>query len=99
MSYQIKILILSFITSIIVSLIIIPILKRLKVGQIERADGPESHFKKQGTPTMGGVVMIISILVIAVFMYFQYIKSEPTVAKNLIPLTYNNRVWNSWIYR
>ena len=86
MSYQIKILILSFITSVIVSLIVIPILRRLKVGQIERKEGPESHLKKQGTPTMGGIVMIISILIISVFMYFQYIKTEPEVAKNLIPL-------------
>ena len=86
MSYQIKILTLSFITSVIVSLIVIPILRRLKVGQIERLDGPESHLKKQGTPTMGGVVMIIVVLVISAFMYFQYIKSEPVVAKNLIPL-------------
>ena len=86
MSYQIKILILSFIASVVVSLIVIPILRRLKVGQIERKEGPESHLKKQGTPTMGGVVMIISILVMSVFMYFQYIKSEPEVAKGLIPL-------------
>ena len=86
MSYQIKILILSFIASVIVSLIIIPILRRLKVGQIERLDGPESHLKKQGTPTMGGVIMIIVVLVVSAFMYLQYIKSEPVVAKNLIPL-------------
>ena len=86
MSYQIKILILSFIASVIVSLIVIPILRRLKVGQIERLDGPESHLKKQGTPTMGGIVMIIVVLAISAFMYFQYIKSEPVVAKNLIPL-------------
>lgn len=86
MSYQIKTLILSFLVSIVVSIIVIPILKRLKVGQIERQEGPESHLKKQGTPTMGGVVMIISILIISLFMYFQYIKSEPNVAKNLIPL-------------
>jgi len=86
MSYQIKILILSFLASVVVSLIVIPILRRLKVGQIERQEGPESHLKKQGTPTMGGVVMILSILAISVFMYLQYIKSEPDVAKNLIPL-------------
>ena len=86
MSYQIKILILSFIASVVVSLIVIPILRRLKVGQIERKEGPESHLKKQGTPTMGGVVMIIVVFAISVFMYFQYIKSEPEVAKNLIPL-------------
>lgn len=86
MSYQIKILILSFIASVAVSLVIIPILRRLKVGQIERTEGPESHLKKQGTPTMGGIVMIITILIISVFMYLQYIKPEPDVANNLIPL-------------
>ena len=86
MSYQIKILILSFITSVIVSLIIIPILRRLKVGQIERSEGPQSHLKKQGTPTMGGIVMIISILIVSAVMYIQYYKTELQVVKNLIPL-------------
>ena len=86
MSYQIKILILSFIASVVVSLVVIPILRRLKVGQIEREEGPESHFKKQGTPTMGGVIMIITILAISIFMYVQYMKSEPIVANNLIPI-------------
>lgn len=86
MSYQIKILILSFLASTVVSLLVIPILRRLKVGQIERDDGPQSHLKKQGTPTMGGIVMIISIAIMAVFMYMQYIKTEPEVANKLIPL-------------
>ncbi len=44
--------------------IIIPILKKLKVGQNERAVGPRSHLKKQGTPTMGGIMMIMSIIVL-----------------------------------
>ena len=86
MNYQIKILILSFLASLVVSLIVIPLLRRLKVGQIERQDGPESHLKKQGTPTMGGIVMIISIIVMTVLMSIQYIKAEPEVIKNLIPL-------------
>ena len=53
MSYQTEILLLSFLVSTIVALIVIPLLRRLKVGQIERDDGPQSHLKKQGTPTMG----------------------------------------------
>ena len=52
----------SFLVSTIVALIVIPILRKLKVGQIERVEGPQSHLKKQGTPTMGGVIMIISII-------------------------------------
>ena len=86
MSYQIKILILSFVTSLVVSLLVIPLLRRLKVGQIEREDGPQSHLKKQGTPTMGGIVMIISIILMTSLISVQYIKSEPEVIKNLIPL-------------
>ena len=86
MSYQIKILLLSFLVSTIVSLIVIPILKRLKVGQIERDDGPQSHLKKQGTPTMGGIIMIISIAILTVVMYIAHFKQEPEVINKLIPL-------------
>ena len=53
MSFQIKILLLSFAVSIVISLIVIPILRKLKVGQSEREDGPKSHLQKNGTPIMG----------------------------------------------
>ena len=59
MDLEIKVLIGSFIISVICGLIILPVLKKLKVGQIERDDGPASHLKKQGTPTMGGIIIII----------------------------------------
>lgn len=39
--------------------------KKLKVGQNERSDGPRAHLKKQGTPTMGGIMMIISIIIVS----------------------------------
>lgn len=61
---QIIYLLLSFVLTAILGKIIIPILKKLKVGQNERSDGPRAHLKKQGTPTMGGIMMIISIIVI-----------------------------------
>jgi len=41
----------------------IPLLHRLKFGQIERELGPESHKKKQGTPTMGGIMTLLAITV------------------------------------
>ena len=53
MNFDTKILLISFVVSIILGILVIPILKKLKVGQIERDDGPKSHLKKQGTPTMG----------------------------------------------
>jgi phospho-N-acetylmuramoyl-pentapeptide-transferase len=43
--------------------IIIPILHRIKCGQPIRGEGPESHKKKEGTPTMGGIMILISFLV------------------------------------
>ena len=66
MSIQIIYLILSFIVTAILGKIIIPILKKLKVGQSERLDGPRSHLKKQGTPTMGGIMMIITIIIFTI---------------------------------
>ncbi|MEG1547554.1 MAG: phospho-N-acetylmuramoyl-pentapeptide-transferase [Clostridia bacterium] len=43
--------------------LLIPMLKRLKFGQTERDDGPQSHLKKSGTPTMGGIMIIAAVLV------------------------------------
>lgn len=88
MNFQLKILVLSFVASIIFGLIVIPILKRCKVGQIEREDGPQSHLKKQGTPTMGGIIMAIAMVVCSVFLFFQYKGSEPEVAMKMIPLVF-----------
>ena len=86
MQYQNKILLLSFIVSVILSLIIVPILKRLKVGQIERTEGPQSHLKKQGTPTMGGIIMILVIISLGGFMYLDYVKDQAEIAKAILPL-------------
>ena len=66
MKIQIIYLLLSFIFTAILGKIIIPILKKLKVGQSEREDGPRSHLRKQGTPTMGGIMMIITIIIFTI---------------------------------
>lgn len=86
MEFQIKVLLISFFLTVILSLIIIPILKRLKVGQMERDDGPQSHLKKQGTPTMGGIIMIVCILIASAGCFIYYARQEMDVAKNIIPL-------------
>lgn len=54
----------AFVITAILGKFIIPILKKLKVGQSERLDGPRTHLKKQGTPTMGGIMMIITIIIL-----------------------------------
>ena len=67
--------------------IIIPILKKRKVGQIERDDGPQSHLKKQGTPTMGGIIIIITMIlvVIGTYIYLSTI-GETDIAHKLLPI-------------
>ena len=86
MNYQIQTLIISFIISIITGLIVLPILKRLKVSQIERTDGPQSHLKKQGTPTMGGIIMIITLIILTLILFVKYHNTNPQILYNLIPL-------------
>lgn len=86
MNYQVKVLLLSFGIGIIISLIILPILKRLKVGQIEREDGPQSHLKKQGTPTMGGIITIISIIIMTTIICIGYIGNQTDLIFKLLPL-------------
>lgn len=88
MEFHIKVVLLSFAISIILGLIIIPILKKLKVGQIERDDGPKSHLKKQGTPTMGGVIIALTIFIVCMGLYVKYSVSEANVEKNILPLLF-----------
>ena len=86
MQYQNKILLLSFAASVALSLIVVPILRKLKVGQIERAEGPQSHLQKQGTPTMGGIIMIFVIIAMGGFLYLDFAKDQMGVATALLPL-------------
>ena len=72
MNIQMLVGVISFALTVILSLCIIPYLRKLKVGQVVRNDGPESHLKKNGTPTMGGIMMIISILSILAIFAFKY---------------------------
>ena len=86
MNYQIIILIASFFIGLIVSLITIPILKKIKVGQIERKDGPQSHLSKQGTPTMGGIIMIVTLILMYLIEFFILKKQEFNISIKLLPL-------------
>ena len=80
-------MIISFIVSIIMGFIIIPILKKRKVGQIERDDGPQSHLKKQGTPTMGGIIIIITMVLVVIGTYiYLLVNGETDLANKLLPI-------------
>ena len=87
MKFQGAMIVVSFVISVILSFIIIPILKKVKVGQIEREDGPESHLKKQGTPTMGGIIFMIAIILCTTGVYaVLHIIGNTEIAQNLLPM-------------
>lgn len=75
MTYEIVIpVIVSFAISALLGPIVIPFLRRLKVGQTERKE-LETHLKKNGTPTMGGLMILASIIITSVF----YVKDYPKI--------------------
>lgn len=53
----------SFLITLMLGPIIIPLLKRLKIGQSVREEGPKSHLKKSGTPTMGGIIIFVALII------------------------------------
>ena len=78
MDYKIILpVLLSFVLSVIMGPVVIPILRKLKMKQTEREDGVKSHLKKAGTPTMGGVIILASIVVTSLFFIKDYPKIIP----------------------
>lgn len=69
--------VISFAVSVVLIPVAIPFLRRFKVGQTVRDEGPESHLKKNGTPTMGGLVVLISVSVTSIFFVRDYPKIMP----------------------
>lgn len=67
----------AFALSVIMGPVVIPILRKLKMGQTEREDGVQSHLKKAGTPTMGGVIILGSIVITSVLFIKDYPKIIP----------------------
>ncbi len=76
MDYKIFLpVLISFAISAVMGPVIIPVLRKLKMGQTEREEGVKEHLKKAGTPTMGGVIILLSIVVTSIF----YIRSNPQI--------------------
>jgi phospho-N-acetylmuramoyl-pentapeptide-transferase len=75
--------VISFGISVILCPIIIPFLRKLKFGQYVRDDGPESHLKKAGTPTMGGLVILLSILLTSLIYIRRYTDIIPVLFMTL----------------
>ncbi|MDE6882179.1 MAG: phospho-N-acetylmuramoyl-pentapeptide-transferase [Lachnospiraceae bacterium] len=74
---------LAFAISVILGPVVIPFLRRLKVGQTVRDEGPQSHLKKNGTPTMGGILILISVVITSVFFVKDYPKIVPVLFSTL----------------
>lgn len=64
-----------FAVSAILGPVIIPVLQKMKMGQTEREEGVQAHLKKAGTPTMGGVIFLLSITLVSLF----YVREFPHV--------------------
>ena len=67
--------IVSFVISALLGPVVIPFLRRLKVGQTVRDEGPQAHLKKNGTPTMGGILIMIAVVVTSLL----YVKDFPKI--------------------
>ena len=65
----------SFVISALLGPVVIPYLRKLKVGQTTRDDGPQSHLKKNGTPTMGGIMILLAVVVTSLL----YMKNYPKI--------------------
>lgn len=63
--------------------IVIPFLRKLKFGQFVRDDGPQSHLKKAGTPTMGGLIILVSILLTSLLYIRRYSELIPVLFMTL----------------
>ena len=65
----------AFAISVVLGPIVIPYLRKLKMGQTERVEGVQSHLKKAGTPTMGGIIFLLSTVVTSLI----YVKDYPKI--------------------
>ncbi|MCI8861999.1 MAG: phospho-N-acetylmuramoyl-pentapeptide-transferase [Lachnospiraceae bacterium] len=65
----------SFAISAALGPVVIPLLRRLKFGQTVREEGPKSHLKKTGTPTMGGLIILAGIVITSLL----YVKDYPEI--------------------
>jgi len=77
-------ILMGFLITVLISPVFIPFLRRLKFGQSIREEGPKSHQKKSGTPTMGGLMILFSIIISTFVMTGRI--AEPTVKTYLLVL-------------
>ena len=72
-------MLISFAISAALGPVVIPLLRRLKFGQTERDDGPKSHLKKTGTPTMGGLMILAGVILTSLIYGKDYPRIVPVL--------------------
>lgn len=73
----------SFVITLALGPVVLPLLRRLKFGQTVREEGVKAHIKKTGTPTMGGVMFLIGITITALIFMREYPNVIPVLILTL----------------
>ena len=82
----------AFVLSILLGPILIPLLHKLKFGQSIREEGPKSHQKKAGTPTMGGIIFILATIFAMIIVI-----NKPN-GETIIALLFIYSLWSYWCH-
>jgi phospho-N-acetylmuramoyl-pentapeptide-transferase len=78
------------VASSVLGYVVVPVLQRLKTGQVVQEDGPQTHLKKAGTPTMGGIFFVpIAVAIALIITQF----AEDAIAVSLVTLAYGTIGW------
>src|SRR5690554_2440509 len=86
MSEYLSFFLISFIITIFLLVFGIPVLRIIKFGQSIRGEGPKSHFSKAGTPTMGGVAIILSVITTFIFVSVKFKFNKHDILLLIMPL-------------
>ena len=76
MNIYVKSFLYSFIIAIFLFIFFIPLLRRIKFGQTIRKEGPKDHYSKAGTPTMGGIVIILATVISFLYLRLKEIEID-----------------------
>jgi len=79
-----------FVGVVMLGNVVVPVLQRLKAGQVIREDGPQAHLKKAGTPTMGGIFILpVGVILAVILSNF----NSDVIAASLVTLAYGAMGW------
>ena len=76
-------ILISFGLSAVLGPVVIPLLRRMKVAQTVREDGPGTHLKKSGTPTMGGILILLGVTITSMLYVKRYPQIRPVMLLTL----------------